>query len=309
MARACLTLLLSLDGNVNKATIKSLPLAFYAARYRVGHAKSGNGSLHAREVMQRIFDPNEPYFSTWAWLEDYDERMVLIPEAPTTPKFPPLHRAAQDDLDDIAIWLITSRSQDPDELNGVDTPLFDASKHGSLKVAQLLIEHGVDVNPRCSSELRPLHLASLNDHPEISRLLIQNGADVNARTSGDWTALFMASAQGHPEAARVLLENGADSNLALHWGAPLSAALQRDHSEVTRLLLEYGADINARDDYGRTQLHRATSRADVKTVRLLLELGINIHARDGEGKMPLRLASASALEIQSKVRKDIVLLL
>ena len=119
----------------------------------------------------------------------------------------------------------------------------------------------------------------------------------------------MASTQGHLEAARVLLENGADSNLALHWGTPLSAALQRDHLEVMQLLLEYGADINARDDYGRTQLHRATSRADVKAVQLLLELGANIHAKDGEGKMPLRLASASALEIQSKVRKDIVLLL
>ena len=309
MARACLTLLLSLDRSVDKATIKNLPLAFYAARYWVGHAKSGNGSLHTRAAMRRIFDPNEPHFSAWAWLEDYDEGKELIPETPTTPRYPPLHRAARDDLDDIANWLITSRSQDPDEFNGFDTPLYNASDCGSLKVAQLLIEHGVDVNTQCMSTLRPLHVASNNGHPEILRLLIGNGADVNARAAGVLTALFMASEHGHLEVVRVLLENGADPNLASRLGTPLFQALKRNHLEAARLLLEYGADINARDKYGSTLLHREAARGHGRTVRQLLEHGANIHALDGKGKTPLQIASASALEIQSEGRKGIVLLL
>jgi len=63
VACACLTVLLRLDGSVNMATIKDVPLAFYAARYWVGHAKFGNVSLHAQDAVQRVFDPTEPYFS------------------------------------------------------------------------------------------------------------------------------------------------------------------------------------------------------------------------------------------------------
>ncbi|SRR6266702_3263661 len=62
IACPCLAALLRLDGGVNKATIKNLPLAFYAGRYWVDYAKFGNVSSHA---IQRVFDPTEPYFLAW----------------------------------------------------------------------------------------------------------------------------------------------------------------------------------------------------------------------------------------------------
>src|SRR6267378_1195440 len=71
ITRACLAVLLLLDGGVNKAMIKNFPLAHYAAQYWVGHAKFGNVSSDARDAIQRVFDPNEPYFSSWTWLEYY----------------------------------------------------------------------------------------------------------------------------------------------------------------------------------------------------------------------------------------------
>ena len=121
MARACLTLLLTLDGSGNKATVKNLPLAFYAARYWIGHAKSGNLLRHTRDAVRRIFDPNEPHFSAWAWLEDPYRTRESIPETPPTPIHAPLHRAARDDLDDVANWLITSL--------GIQTSLVVARGH------------------------------------------------------------------------------------------------------------------------------------------------------------------------------------
>ena len=308
MARTCLTLLLSLDGSVDRAAIKDIPLASYAVRYWVGHAKFENVSLHARDAMQRLFDPNEPHFSTWTRLENHRE-WKLIPETLPAPRYPPLHRAMRDDLHDIASWLITSRSQDPDELNGRDTLLYNASDRGNLKAAQLLIEHGADVNAQCSMDLRPLHKASSNGHLEISRLLIGNGANINAQANLGSTALNLASGKGQLEVVRLLLEKDADPNLASRFGAPLDHALRNNHLEVARLLLEYGADINARDKYGSTLLHQATLRADERTVQWLLERGANIHATDNKGKTPLQIASASALETPSEKRKDIVLLL
>ena len=310
IARACLTLLLSLDGSVDKATIKDLPLAFYAARYWVGHAKSGNLSLHARDAMQRVFDPNEPYFSAWAWLENYDDRRGLLPETPPTPRFPPLHRAARDDLDHITNWLITSRSRDPEELADHKTPLCDASGRGNLKVAQLLIEHGADVNAQCSADFRPLYLSPYYGRLDFSLLRFGIPVNFNAPVSGSLTALFVASERGHLEVIRVLLENGADPNVAWCGEVPLSRSLMLSHLDVARLLLEYGADINARNEFGSTLLHQAATRGDEMVVRLLLERGANIHAMDGKGKTPLQIASApSGWDPRPERRKDLALLL
>ncbi len=293
IARACLTVLLSLDDSVNKATIVNLPLAFYAARFWVDHAKFGNVSLHARDAIQRVFDPIEPYFSAWAWLEDYDESRQSISNTPSTPKVPPLHRAVLSDFGNIAEWLITSRSQDPDELNSHKTPLYYASGDGNLKVAQLLIKHGADVNAQRSFGWRPLHFASNNGRLEILRLLVGSGADVNARDNDDWTPLFLASVEGHPEVVRFLLENGADPNVRCWDGTPLLWALERDDLEVAQLLLKYGADINTPDMYDETLLHWASKSGNQKAALQLLERGADIHARNRAGKTPMQVASAA----------------
>ncbi|KAH9176591.1 hypothetical protein EDB89DRAFT_78289 [Lactarius sanguifluus] len=86
IARACLALLLQLDGSVNKATIKNLPLAFYAARYWLDHTEFGNVSSHVQDAMRRLFDPTEPYFSVWSWLRDHDTNRESISETPSTPR-------------------------------------------------------------------------------------------------------------------------------------------------------------------------------------------------------------------------------
>ena len=293
IARACLTVLLHLDGSVNKAAIKNFPLAFYSARYWIDHVKVGNVSLHVRDAIRRVFDPTRPHFPAWAWLEYHDESRGSIPENQTTPRYPPLHRAALDDLDDVAGWLIMSRSRDPDERDRYGTtPLYYASSRGNLKAAQLLIKHGADTNAQCVSSMRPLHIASTKGRPEVLRLLVENGADVNALVYGVWTAVYLASQEGHLEVMRVLLESGADPNVLWWNGTPLSEALRLNYWEVAQLLLQYGADINARDDRGNTLLHRAVFAVDERSVQQLLNCSADIHARNWNGETALQVASA-----------------
>jgi len=307
IARACLSVLLHLDGSVSKATIKNLPLVFFAARYWQSHTKFGNVSLRVQDAIRQVFDPNEPYFSAWSWLRNDDEHRESISDTPSTPTTPPLHRAAENDLGDVVEWLITSRSQDPDQLEPEfvsfrTTPLFYASTQGNLKVAQLLIKHGADVNAQHSVGWRPLHTASYHGHLEILRFLIRSGADVNSREPNNLAPLHLASEYGHLEVVRALLESGADPNVWSWDGTPLFEALKFGRLEIVPLLLEYGADINAADQFGGTLLHLASRTGSREVAERLLEHGAKIHARNCAGERPLQVASAGN-------RQDIVQLL
>ena len=240
ITRACLTVLLLLDSSSNRATIKNLPLAFYAARFWVDHAKFGDVSLHVQDAIRRVFDPVEPYLSTWSWLTDHDEIRYSISETPTTSRLPPLRRALLHGLFDVAEWLITSRSQDPDELYRYKTLLHTVSGGGQLEMARWLIKHGADPNATRNVGWRPLQIASKLGHLEILRLLIGSGADVDVRANS-WTALLLAVDEGHLDVLRFLLENGADPNVRGWKGTPLDCARESGHLEFVQLLIEYGA--------------------------------------------------------------------
>ena len=63
------------------------------------------------------------------------------------------------------------------------TPLHRASIGGHLEFAQVLIEHGADVNAKDESKSSPLHLALRGGHVGFAQVLVEHGADVNAQDS------------------------------------------------------------------------------------------------------------------------------
>ena len=53
-----------------------------------------------------------------------------------------------------------------------------ASKMGSLKIVQLLITAGANVNIANRFSNTPCHIAAMNGHYEIVELLVENRADI-----------------------------------------------------------------------------------------------------------------------------------
>ena len=255
VAQACLGLLLHLDGIITKDRLECFPLAKYAARQWVDHARFENVWSEVQDEVKYLFDPTKGHLSVWVWIHDRiefwpgSERSPDPAEARTTP----LHYAADYKMHDIATFLIVEHSQDVNarNLDSGETPLHQSSRHGDVEMAQLFLEHGADANALDLKNWTPLHCASKFGRVGAARVLLEHGVYANARDANNATPLHVAS----------------DSN---YWDEGLL--------DVVRILRQYGADIHARDDEGRTPFMRATAKGRHNSmIQLLLELGAEDH--------------------------------
>ena len=150
LARACLTVLLRLDEEVDKMRLSTLPLAFYAAQHWVDHAKFEKVASQIQDSMERLFNPKDPYFRAWIWIFD-----VQLPRTKT--------------MDDL--------SEHPSAPSRIQTPLYCAVYCGLIDIARHLITaHGEDVNANRGLTWSPLHLASSRRTFDVVRGLLDLGA-------------------------------------------------------------------------------------------------------------------------------------
>ncbi len=151
---------------------------------------------------------------------------------------------------------------------------------GNQDIAQLLLEHGANVNGRDRSGTTPLMEAASSDYKDIVRLLLNHGADINAQSTryGSGTALI-AACSSHPKQismVKLLLQNCADPNkrgldtTADNDSALSVASLWDDNVVVVRLLLDNGANVNIGS--GKA-LKIASRQRNTAIVQILLEYG------------------------------------
>jgi hypothetical protein len=268
LAQTCLGVLLRLDDCVDRDSIKSFPLARYAAQYWAAHAQVGNVSSRIKEGMERLFDADKPHFATWIWIFNEDRGRSMSTMHPEKPKAAPLYYAAMFGLRDLAEHLITEHPEHVNARGGEHrTPIHAAAELGHANVISLLIDHGADMETWSTSIKggSPLNRAARDGRLEVGQYLLDRGADINAR---DWylrTPLIHAVLGKHVEFARMLLERGAAIDAQSTWGrTALSSAAVRGNTQAVRLLLEHGADVNVCDNEGQTASQLTTQQEIVE---------------------------------------------
>lgn len=104
-----------------------------------------------------------------------------------------------------------------------ETPLHLAACYGKTKLAELLLEHGADVNSlkTCNGvyTATPLHWAACRGHTDTVRLLIRHGANVNAQNSNIMTpadtGVGNRNSYDTAAAVNVIMDNGGVTTLGL----------------------------------------------------------------------------------------------
>ena len=134
---------------------------------------------------------------------------------------------------------------------------------GNIKVLELLLDAGAEVDVRDNAGSTPLHWVA-GFFPggtaysiAAARALVQAGADADARNAEGWSPLHQVAREAS-------------------WHSP-----DVPSAEMVTLLVRAGADVNARTESGRTPLHLALGSAAVAL--RLLELGADREARDDSG--------------------------
>jgi hypothetical protein len=245
LARACLAVLLQLEENVDKERLATFPLASYAARNWVDHAKFENVASQVQDAMEHIFDPTKPHFLEWIRIHNVDPDYSRPSRLEESGISTPLFFVALCGFSGLAKHLIITRALDVNAKVGFDwTPLFAASRNGHVDVAQVLLDYGADVNAQDIHDQSPLYWASYGRHAKVVQLLLERGTNVNAQDNYSYhTPLHLASYWGDLEITRLLLDHEADMQIRNKSGlTAFQMATREEHHDIAQVLLDRGAE-------------------------------------------------------------------
>ncbi len=193
----------------------------------------------------------------------------------------------------LAVILLTEGCDRDRRGTGSGPDLHWAALTGDELLAKRLIAEGADVNKYDShGRTTPLGVACEQKHMRIIELLLERGADVNKGAP-----LYCAANQGHFDIVKLLLDKGADPNRYRVEGipSPVLAAVRRGNVEVLKLLVARGAEVpEVRGDGNLIREAAVLGRKDM--VELLLSYGHDCDRKDSDGCTPLWLAARGGFE-------------
>lgn len=144
--------------------------------------------------------------------------------------------------------------------------LVAAAGHGYLKIVDLLLTHGANLNAPDESGTRALHQAVVNGHTDVVNTLLANGADPNAPDGNGISALHQAADKGHTDVVNALLTNGARPSMSAD---ALVAAASCGWLEIVKTLLANGAMPDTPDKNKCTALQQAELKGHTGIVDVL----------------------------------------
>lgn len=151
--------------------------------------------------------------------------------------------------------------------------LLTAIRDGNDGQVSLLLQHGADMESRCTQGLTLLMHAVLHHRIHVVKILCENGVNVDARDRWDCTALHHAvTVRGGDEIIKILVAWKAEVNACcLFRKTPLHYTIDYGNEAAAKILLGAGAKIDVTDIHGRTPYSFAKSKRMKNLARIFQE--------------------------------------
>lgn len=167
------------------------------------------------------------------------------------------------------------------------TPLMIAVLNRSFALAEMLIQHGANVDQLRPKMFSPPHsgesalwMACDIGDESLVKLLLRQEPILDSRTTAGHTPLYRALLGGWGDIAKRLREAGAGvaGETHPHRRTFLNSLTVNGSANIMRLLLEFGASGEVYDDSGCTPLLLAAELGEAEKITVLLDGGANIEA-------------------------------
>ena len=226
-----------------------------------------------------------------------------------------------------------------DVVQGSNTPILFAARHGNLDAARHLVASGADVNDTAATGTSALVVAAHGGHTALALFLLEQGADPNAAEAG-YSALHAATLRGDETLVAALLARGADADAPVRRGSPgrrnsPDYVLEHDvvgatsfwlaahfaEPAIMRALADHGAELQVVMEDGTTPLMAAAAarrrrepglaanpaedeRLVLEAAKTAMDAGIDVNAVDSAGNTALHIAASRRLDTVVQLLAD-----
>jgi ankyrin repeat protein len=145
------------------------------------------------------------------------------------------------------------------------TALHIAALKSNLELFKLIANNIDERNPKNNEGYTPLHIAAAHGHQELFKFIVKDGEE-NPRNNYGRTPLHMAARNGHIVICQFIVEKVDNKNPAQDYNlwTPLLYASSYGHFEVCKFLVERVGNKNPANNLGRTPLHLAAGKGNMK---------------------------------------------
>lgn len=209
-----------------------------------------------------------------------------------------------------ALLLFESLDVNKSEARNV-SPINLAAVRKNVKIIDMLIQHGADINQRTDKEgITPVYIACMQNNLDSVELFAKNRADLNIADFFGATPVCIAAENGYSALIDVFGRYGANLNTVTVSGVPsIYLAAQNGHTAVIKKFVEYHADLNISNNDDQTPAFVAAKNNNVQALKVLAASGANLELRNKNGLSPACIAvimgHSEALEVLIEYKADL----